>query len=213
AEIAATLGADGALDALPFMPEMLRHCGQRVRVSKRAHKTCDTIHQTGNRRVSRAVHLDDLRCDGTAHGGCQAGCLLFWKEAWLKRAQSTAGVKGGGSTKPVTTETATSPQTTIVSMAVSRMEGNETVYSCQATQLPYATKDLTWWNPAQYFEDISSGNVSFVRLVQGFVYAGYYWLSQSGLGLGRPMRWLYNRLAPLWRGSLFPRTAGAIPAG
>ncbi len=25
------------------------------------------------------------RCDGTAHGGCQTACLLYWKEAWLKR--------------------------------------------------------------------------------------------------------------------------------
>ena len=32
-----------------------------------------------------AVHLDETRCDGQGHGGCQAGCLLFWKEAWLKR--------------------------------------------------------------------------------------------------------------------------------
>src|SRR5438270_4210107 len=24
-------------------------------------------------------------CDGTSHGNCDAGCLLFWNEAWLKK--------------------------------------------------------------------------------------------------------------------------------
>jgi len=33
--------------------------------------------------VPPAVHLDDLRCDGSAHGDCQASCLLFWHTAWL----------------------------------------------------------------------------------------------------------------------------------
>ncbi|HVW84082.1 MAG TPA: hypothetical protein VHB50_05360, partial [Bryobacteraceae bacterium] len=34
-EIARTLDADGALDGLPFMPEMLGHCGRRYRVIRR----------------------------------------------------------------------------------------------------------------------------------------------------------------------------------
>src|SRR5258705_198295 len=37
-----------------------------------------------------AVHLDGVRCDGSAHGGCQAGCLMFWKDAWLKKADAPA---------------------------------------------------------------------------------------------------------------------------
>ena len=90
AEILATLDKQGRLDGLPFMPEMLKHCGQRVRVSKRAHKTCDPPSGIAARRMRNAVHLDDLRCDGQAHGGCQAGCLIFWKEAWLKPVESRA---------------------------------------------------------------------------------------------------------------------------
>ena len=35
--------------------------------------------------MTNAVHLEGLRCDGAGHDGCQAGCLLFWKESWLKR--------------------------------------------------------------------------------------------------------------------------------
>src|SRR5882762_1827335 len=83
-EILATLDERGNLDALPFMPEMLQYCGRKFRVFKSAHKTCDTIATYENRSMRNAVHLEGLRCDGTAHDGCQAACLLFWKEEWLK---------------------------------------------------------------------------------------------------------------------------------
>src|SRR5262245_31670104 len=89
-EILATLDEAGTLDALPFMPEMLKYCGQRVRVYKRADKTCDTIEYSGSRRMLNTVHLEGLRCNGSAHGGCQAGCLLFWKEAWLLRVDEVS---------------------------------------------------------------------------------------------------------------------------
>src|SRR5262245_51326612 len=85
-EILRSLDHNGDSDALPFMPEMLKFCGRRFRVAKRAHKTCDTIDNRGLRRMENpAVHLEGLRCDGAAHGGCQARCMLFWKEAWLRR--------------------------------------------------------------------------------------------------------------------------------
>src|ERR1700693_3589619 len=81
-EIMATLDGDGKLDGLPFMPEMLAFCGRRLHVSKRADNTC-ALGQP--RRIERTVHLEQLRCDGSAHRGCEAGCLFLWKEAWLRR--------------------------------------------------------------------------------------------------------------------------------
>src|SRR4029450_7017797 len=33
------------------------------------------------------------------------------------------------------------------------------------------------------------------------------------IGIGAPMRWLYDKLAPLWTKTRFPRHAGPIPAG
>src|SRR4051794_2298867 len=96
-EILATLDPHGCLDGMPFMPEMLQFCGQRFRVSAVAHKTCDTVGKTGsNRRLHSTVHLSGLRCDGTAHGGCQAGCNLFWKDAWLTRV----GANNNGPSQP-----------------------------------------------------------------------------------------------------------------
>jgi hypothetical protein len=85
-EILATLDSDGAVDKLPFMPEMLPLAGSELTVQAIAHKTCDTIEMTGTtRRMEGTVHLAGARCDGSAHGGCQAGCLLFWRTEWLER--------------------------------------------------------------------------------------------------------------------------------
>jgi hypothetical protein len=68
---------------MPFMPEMAAYCGQRATVVKRAHKTCDGH---GNLRwLDDTVHIDGLRCDGSAHGGCQAKCITYWKTSWLER--------------------------------------------------------------------------------------------------------------------------------
>ena len=80
-EILATLDERGALAGLPFMPEMARYCGRRFSVDRRADRICDTIHYTGSRRLHGAVLLEDLRCDGSGHDGCQAECRFFWKEA------------------------------------------------------------------------------------------------------------------------------------
>src|SRR5690349_2955332 len=87
-EILATLDANSQYQKLPFMPEMLAYSGLRFQVWTRAHKTCDTVDKTGGRRMENAVHLNEIRCDGKAHGNCDAACLIFWKEAWLKRVES-----------------------------------------------------------------------------------------------------------------------------
>ena len=85
AEILDTLDAAGALEMLPFMPEMAAYCGLRFRVDRRADRVCDTVNGTGTRTLKDSVYLEDLRCSGESHGGCQAECRYFWKEAWLRR--------------------------------------------------------------------------------------------------------------------------------
>lgn len=85
-EILAALDQDGNLDRFPFMPEMLRYCGKKFRIFKSAHKTCNTANKTGAQRMERAVHLEGVRWDGTAHDGYPIGGLLCWKKVWLRRA-------------------------------------------------------------------------------------------------------------------------------
>jgi len=87
------------------------------------------------------------------------------------------------------------------------------VYSCQATRLPYFTSNLNWWDIRQYIEDYRSANVGLGRIMSGLAYSFYYNLSEAGNRIGTPMRWLYDKLAPLWTKTRFPRHSGPIPRG
>jgi hypothetical protein len=173
-EILATLDQRGRLDGLPFMPEMLQFAGKRVRVYKRAVKACDTIGNTGMYRMERAVHLEGARCDGQAHGGCQAACLLYWKDAWLKRlpdgdaAEAAAPAAapeegeepGGGAVFTV----ATLQQATRVEDPAS----GEQRFSCQATEMPKAAPvHIAGWDLRQYVEDVRVGNARPLQALRG----------------------------------------------
>lgn len=162
-EILATLDEHGRLENLPFMPEMLQYCGRRVRVFKRADKTCDNIQTWSIRRMKNAVHLEGLRCDGMGHGGCQAGCLIFWKEAWLKRAENN--VLSPETLLPVGTVSAGECRglctvENILAASQTRNSEGETVYSCQATELRNFTSFMRMWDPRQYIRDLRSGNLA-----------------------------------------------------
>jgi hypothetical protein len=216
-EILRTLDSKAQLDGMPFMPEMFAFCGRKFQVYKRAHKTCDTVFPVRARRVSEAVHLD-TRCDGSAHGGCQASCLIFWKEAWLKPI-SVNSPESVFRKKEQSEHSAPSPLAAEctendVMVGVGAVgTDQEVVYTCQATQLPYATTDLEWWDIRQYVEDFRSGNATLWQILSGGVYFLCYWLSQAGIGVGKPIRWFYDKFYPLWRGAPFPRRSGTIPDG
>ena len=213
-EILRTLDEHGQLEGMPFMPEMFAFCGKRFKVYMRAHKTCDTVFPVRGRRVRGTVHLE-TRCDGSAHGGCQTGCLIFWKESWLKAVQTNSSVN----LVLLDTHTRDAEATSCVEFDVwsnaqkSDPQDGSAKYVCQATQLPYATSHLSWWDIRQYVEDYVSGNVGLADLLKGALYSVYYNVSQAGIGLGRPMRWCYERLSWLWGRSRFPRSVGDIPEG
>jgi hypothetical protein len=44
-EIMRTLDPKARSDGLSFMPQMFQYCGQRFKVYKRVHKTCDTVNE------------------------------------------------------------------------------------------------------------------------------------------------------------------------
>ena len=199
------------------MPEMLQFCGRKFQIYKRAHKTCDTVFPVRGRRVDRTVHLE-TRCDGNAHGGCQAGCLLFWKEAWLKpnadqKTPANPSPEQDLGNREAPNNLGCTETDLWSSSSAPRADDGVPIYACQATQLPYATSDLSWWDIRQYVEDYTSGNVDLWRIFCGLVYSGYFSLSQAGIGLGRPMRWFYNLVRPLWGGYLWPRSTGTIGEG
>jgi hypothetical protein len=173
-EILRTLDADGKLDGLPFMPEMLGFCGRRYRVRARAHKACDTIDWQQFRRMESAVHLGDLRCDGSAHGGCQAGCLLYWKEAWLRRVEPDEHAEPKSDTTSEQTRgtdaARVSKEALFAATQIGTNEAGQVLYSCQATELVRGSKGLLpWWEPSQYVEDITSGNSTLRRVVRALL--------------------------------------------
>jgi hypothetical protein len=155
AEILRTLDGEGALDAMPFMPEMVAYCGRRFRVDRRAEKLCDTITNTlQSRRLIDAVFLDDLRCDGTAHGGCQAECRFYWKEAWLRR------ILPGEPIRADVDPDATQALLALVHANTSQTNDGSTRFRCQATQMVAATEPMSTTDPRPYVRELSSRNVT-----------------------------------------------------
>src|SRR5262245_14310568 len=156
AEILATLDENGTTDGLPFMPEMLEFYGKTFRVEARAERACDTI-KWGVRRIPATVLLDDLRCNGGAHAGCQASCRLFWKEAWLRPASESA--------VSATPDDAYSALEKLVedNVETKASTAEKPIFRCQATDWFAASDAVGWWNVRSFFNELSCGNVGFWR--------------------------------------------------
>src|SRR5258705_1829780 len=217
-EILATLDQDGQLDNLPLMPEMLARCGQRFRVESRADKTCDTIDYRGNRRMYDTVHLAGMRCDGSAHGGCQAACPFYWKEAWLKRVPD-ANKPSGRMDAPATAPGAGVAPGGIRDRAhlmettrhVRTSDAEEVRYKCQATEILTASVPMKWWDVRQYLRDVRSGNVGVADVVAAMAYRLFRKTVQARWfrGYGPTIR-AYNRFQA-WRGGpAYPETDGTL---
>jgi hypothetical protein len=214
-EILNTLDANGRLDGLPFMPQMFQWCGQQFQIYKRAHKTCDTV--TGDyvgRLLPNGIHLD-LRCDGLAYEGCQAACLIFWKEAWLKPiAEKEADTTESRSILGYTTARCTEADVMRGTRAPNQSPTDRIRYTCQATELMDYTQPLKWWDARQYIEDLTSGNNSLLRMLRGLLYFSYTYSTMARRRtLGRPARWIYDSFQSLWGGIPFPRHAGKLKSG
>ncbi len=214
-EILRTLDKSGCMEGLPFSPQMFGYCGQRFHVYKRAHKTCDTIAGSGGRHLEGGVHLD-LRCDGKAYGGCQAGCLLFWKEAWLKPVAADASLDArvpAPALQPANVTAMCSVQDVISATQMSGLPAGEAVrYRCQATELLRYTTLLPWWDLSQYVEDYRSRNASLGRMISGLAYVCYNNGMQAWRDkIGKPSRWLYDAFQSLRGGVPYPRRKGRLP--
>jgi hypothetical protein len=203
AEIFSTLDAEGSFDNLPFMPEMVQYCGRTLRVDKRADKTCDggTL-----RRMRNTVHLVDIRCDGSAHWGCQAGCLTYWKEAWLERASAESSSDKsqlGPSEQAFVDETLL--RATIKSASV---DSEDRIYRCQATEIPSMAPRIKAWMVDQYPKDVRNwGLLKVVRGMAIYVFNKYQDFTRGRL----PARLLVNkgRIYPVIEGRLAKSRSGA----
>ena len=155
-EIAQTLNANGALDHLPFMPEMLEFCGQRFRVSRRAVMTC--VYGGGSPlgfNADDAVTLEGVRCSGAAHEGCQKLCVIFWREAWLRKVEET------------TTQTKVNLQASDRLRARLKVMTDPKTYYCQASELlKFAHSMSRGERLRNYFRGLKSGNFDALRMAK-----------------------------------------------
>lgn len=140
------------------MPEMIGFCGKRFQVSSRVLKTCVSIAPSTTMRVFKTndvVTLDGLRCSGADHDGCQKSCLIFWREAWLRKVEDGAADSSvdweGGQRWRTHLKTSTSPET----------------YFCQASELFKVTNPLSRWGRfGKCFTDVRVGNCSAWQMAQ-----------------------------------------------
>jgi hypothetical protein len=221
-EILRTLDKQGRLEGLPFMPGMFRYCGKRFRIYKIAHKTCDSVVSKGaltykSREMTNTVFLENLRCDGASHGGCDAACLIFWREAWLKPLANEHALSPPEAVPPSNhfgiKDRSRIGATLEEVLAGTKSPTEKNIYTCQATQLTDASYPLHPRNLSQYVKDYTSGNTKLGRMFCGFTYVGYSSLANAGLKLGRPLRLLYDAFQGLFGGIPYPAKKGDIPLG
>jgi hypothetical protein len=170
-----TLDADGTMDGLPFMPEMLEYCGRRFRVLRYVEKTCRDL--GGGLYWLHAFYkkdillLDTLRCSGTAHDGCQRLCALFWKTAWLRTVNDS---------QPSTPVDESDLQALRVRLKTTAAPGR---YFCQSTELARVTSP-EWITRrdtmSQILRDLRSGAIGYLEMV--------------GLIIGPQIRKIRNRV-------------------
>ena len=157
AEILQTLDADGTVDHLPFMPEMVEFCGKRFRVARRVVKTCfsGSMSTMLAFRTDDVVTLDDVRCSGAAHDGCQKACMIFWRDAWLRQVDAAAAARRADSDSKRRLEarlkTSTGPKT----------------YFCQASELLKAGGPLSRWDRfGRCVSEVRAGNCSAFEMAR-----------------------------------------------
>ena len=170
-EILQTLDPDGTLDQLPFMPEMVEFCGKTFRVATRVLKTCYYGETNGMRkfRADDVVILEGVRCSGADHEGCQKACMIFWREAWLRRSS------GDGEPRSVNDS------------QLAKLRGHlkttkgPNKYFCQAGEILNATTDLSKSDRiSKCFAEVRVGNCSSFEMTKRIT-SWLFWRSRRML--------------------------------
>jgi hypothetical protein len=141
---------------------MLAYAGRTMTVYRRLEKICDYLgEESRSRRMTDAVLLRETRCDGSGHGGCQAECRIFWKEAWLERAY-------GPDPEPDDVSVIAPERLLPIVQAGTRRDHPELgeVYRCQATEANRATTPLPEKAISQYVREVRVGNIGVPELAR-----------------------------------------------
>ena len=169
-QIQATLDQCGCQDALPFMVEMVPFCGRRLRIRKVVQQVCiDGSKQLNGESALRAFRnqsvliLDEARCSGTAHSGCDKGCCIFWKTSWVKPVS--------GPSEEINPPSAPTPPENVQSLLPS--QDNTGRFHCQSSELPKATIHISLFRRLVHsWKDIQVGNMTATGKLEQFMIWG-----------------------------------------
>ena len=167
-------------------------------VSKRVVKSCSSGSRSSMRgfRTDDVVLLEGVRCSGAEHDGCQKACMIFWREAWLRKAE-----RRRAASRPSIWMRAQQLRERL------HTKTGPTTYFCQASELLKATYALSKWDRIlKCFSDIRAGNSSTIQMVRNIaiwlfwrirrVFLGEYARGRQEGHAGsepRPARWRRRR--------------------
>lgn len=159
-EILATLDERGFLAGMPFQAEMVKYCGQRLRVFRSVDKIFDYGRTRVMRRLRGCVLLSGLRCEGSDHGECQARCYLMWRTEWLRRP--------GERSAPTIRET-TLPGRVAPPRGTEQLPDGTTRerFHCQFTQLHAASTPMGEWGVGKELRPLVAGNITLATWLTG----------------------------------------------
>ena len=174
-EILQTLDSDGTLHRLPFMPEMIPFCGQRIRVAQTVLKTCASGLPEGSTMRGfpdgSVVTLQGVRCTGADHDGCQKYCNIFWRQEWLKpvdsQAPAASAAQSGAEELRARLKTKSGPDR----------------YFCQASEILNVTRPLSKVERfSRSLDDLRAGNASFLEMARRVSIWVFWKLRRMALG-------------------------------
>jgi hypothetical protein len=158
AEIEATLDDTGRMNGLPFQAEMARYCGTRGRIFRSVDKIYDYGRTRLMRRLDGCVLLTELRCDGSAHGFCQARCYMIWNVAWLRRPKEPRAQVAPGHRGRI------APADGIDELADGTRRSR---FHCQYTELHAASRPMGALEIGKELRPFIAGNVTFLTWIVG----------------------------------------------
>lgn len=191
--IRATLDEHACFEGLPFMAEMAAHCGREFTVYRVVDKIYDYGRTRRMRRLDDAVLLTGQRCDGAAHGGCEAACYLIWKSCWLEPAEAPSPTRRTESELPPAWPTSNA----VVDAAHA---GNAATFSCQYTRLSTASRPMAANAWRALIAPLVLGNVSAPAFALAMATRVFNGLQRRRGGAAYPARGLgLNQPAPAVR--------------
>lgn len=174
AGILRSLDNNGTLDGLPFMPEMIDFCGRRYRVFQRVVQAAidDETQPLRGFGKNDVVLLEELRCSGLDHGGCQRGCMIFWKEAWLDKLEDAR----------IQARVGSEDKDRLRSQL--KTSAGSGVYFCQSSQFAKATIRLSHLERIKKcFSTVHVGNCSLIGMGKRLAVWGWWKGRQKLMGV------------------------------